>query len=110
MARYETRCPKSCHPTFLEINEGKSIDVSVGSRQFGIKAVLIVCEADLQQVGTRQEKAVDAVKDMLRIETWQTWPKSKEGDFRLTVAERINSRLGRSVVRDVYLHSFSAAE
>lgn len=80
--------------------------------QFGIKAALIGCDADLQQaIGHEQQmKIVAVIEEMLRIETWQTWPKSKEEEFRLTVTKRINATLGRPVVRDVYLHSFSAAE
>jgi hypothetical protein len=83
----------------------------VGSRQFGIKAALIGCEADLRQVDRRQEKqVVFVIEKMLRTETWRAWPKSKEKNFRLALVDEINTILGQPVVCDVYLHSFSAAE
>ena len=103
---------RSCQPTFWEVAEGRSIDVHVGSRQFGIKAVLIGCEADLQRTidPGRQEQIVSVIEEMLRTETWQAWPKSKEKDFRLAVAEQINALLERPAVCDVCIDSFSAAE
>jgi hypothetical protein len=100
-----------CHPTFREVAEGRSVEVRVGSRQFGIKAALIGCEADLRQVDRKQEEQiVSAIEKMLRAETWRAWPKSKEKSFRLALVNEINTLLGQPVVCDVYLHSFSAAE
>jgi hypothetical protein len=112
-AVYRSTASHSCRPTFWELADGKSIDVNVGSNlQLGIKAVLIGCEDDLRQAmgpGT-QEQIVSVIEEMLRAETWQAWPKSKEQEFRLTVVTKINSILERPVVQDVYLHSFAAAE
>lgn len=101
----------SCRPTFLEVAGGRSIDVHVGSHQFGIKAALIGCEDDLRQIDHRHSaQIVSVISEMLRTETWQAWPKSKDRDFRFSLAEKINILLERPAVRDIYLYSFSAAE
>jgi hypothetical protein len=112
-AVYQSTASHACRPTFWELADGKSIDVKVGSNlQLGIKAVLIGCEDDMQQAmdsGT-QKRIISVIEDVLRSETWQAWPKSKEREFRLAVAAKINAALEMPVVQDVYLHSFSAAE
>jgi hypothetical protein len=102
---------RPCNPTFWEIAEGESIEVRVGARRFGIRAALIGCEADLRQLDRRQGELIRSViEEMLRTETWQAWPKSRERGFRLALADEINALLGRPVVRDVHLYSFSAIE
>jgi hypothetical protein len=50
------------------------------------------------------------IEEMLRTETWQAWPKSRERGFRLALENEINALLGQPVVRDVHLYSFSAIE
>lgn len=84
----------------------------MGTHDFGIKAALIGCGSDRQRaLSPREDKqVVSIIAEMLRTEGWSAWPKSKDKDFRRALSKKINASLKTSFVRDVYLHSFSAAE
>lgn len=103
---------RPCLPAFAEVSQGRSIDVRLGSRQFGVKVVLIGCEEELNRTfeDGQQQAIMAVIGDMLRSEGWQAWPRLKEEEFRRSLVKKINATLKESVVRDVYLHSFSAVE
>lgn len=99
-----------CTASFREVAP-RGIEVSMGTRQFGIRASLIGCADSLSGISNEEMQVIqELMRGLLRSENWMIWPKSMSEEYRDDLTRRVNATLGRRAVSDVHLYGFSAAE
>lgn len=100
----------ACKPTYLHIPEKTSI-VQVGAWEFNLTFLVIGCEEQLTQLGDEElRKVLDILVNASREKHLGLLTVNNDRSFRSQVASRVNSRLRKNAVTDVFFNLRSASE
>lgn len=100
----------ACQPSFLPLGD-EPVEIVENGLRMHLSGAAIGCQADL--AGLKEEERAhlrSLLRQVLDEEHYYLMVKARDKAFRAKLSSRMNERLGRPVVSDVFLYGFGSGE